>query len=346
MGKRGTDIPIAIRDLVIQNWKGDENGKLSNRKIAKKFKWSPPTVDKIVQRYRRTRSIQSQPRTGRPAIITPREEKVIIRKVKVDPSKSAPIINSEIQCQFGKVATNQTIRNILNRSGRKGYYARMKPFINKKNQRKRLNFARLHVSKDISFWKKVLWSDESKFNVFGSDGRKRVWREKNQALRPRYLSATVKHGGGSAMVWGCMCANGVGTLEFIDGIMDQYIYQGILSRNLKSSARNLQLGRHFTFQQDNDPKHSAKSTKEYFVKNKIKLLEWPPQSPDLNPIEHLWEHLDRKIRTSPITSKTILKQRILEEWPKIQADVTLNLVESMPRRLEAVILSKGGPTKY
>ena len=108
----------------------------------------------------------------------------------------------------------------------------------------------------------------------------------------------------------------------------------------------MDLGKKFTFQQDNDPKHSAESTMEYFKKNKISKLECPSQSPDLNPIEHLWEHIGRVIRKQSFVEILGLKSKIKEVWYQISTNVTANLVSSMKRRLKAVIKANGGPTKY
>ncbi|XP_055385582.1 uncharacterized protein LOC129614761 [Condylostylus longicornis] len=112
------------------------------------------------------------------------------------------------------------------------------------------------------------------------------------------------------------------------------------------SAKKLVLGSTWVFQQDNDPKHTARVAKEWRLYNDPKQLHSQPQSPDLNPIEHLWDFLEQKIRKHDITGKESLKRVIIEEWHKIPSTVICNLVQSMPRRLEAVLQAKGGPTRY
>ena len=102
------------------------------------------------------------------------------------------------------------------------------------------------------------------------------------------------------------------------------------------------------FQQDNDPKHTCKKAQEWFKTHGIQVLSWPAQSPDLNPIEHLWNHPKRKLGDYPTPTTGILElwERVQEEWEKIPDSVCKDLVESMPRRVAAVIKAKGGYTKY
>ena len=87
------------------------------------------------------------------------------------------------------------------------------------------------------------------------------------------------------MLWGCFSSAGTVKLVRIEGRMDGAKYRQILEENLFESAKTLKLGRKFTFQQDNDPKHIAKATLEWLNKKRINVLEWPSQSPDLNPIK-------------------------------------------------------------
>jgi len=99
-------------------------------------------------------------------------------------------------------------------------------------------------------------------------------------------------------------------------------------------------------QQDNDPKHTARVFREWLLYNVRKQLKTPPQLPDLNPTEHLWDYLDRRIRKQEIKTKNDLKKALLEKWQKIPSSVTQNLLKSVPYRLRAVIKAKGYSTNY
>lgn len=156
----------------------------------------------------------------------------------------------------------------------------------------------------------------------------------------------MKHGGGGVMVWGCMSSAGVGELVFIDGIMDKTVYLNILKDNVKKSAEKLNLPASFTFQHDNDPKHTSHIARMWIAYNTSHVLPHPLHSPDLNPIEHLWEELDRRVKKRAISNKPELKSALLEEWQKLGEETTKKLMHSMPRRLDAVIKQKGLPTKY
>ena len=104
----------------------------------------------------------------------------------------------------------------------------------------------------------------------------------------------------------------------------------------------------YDFQDDNAPVHRAKIVKQWMQNNSVKNIPWPAQSPDLNPIEHLWDVLERKVRKHDPHPKNLTELMIIlkEEWNKIEPEVLTNLVESMPRRVQAVIDSHGNPTKY
>jgi DDE superfamily endonuclease len=193
---------------------------------------------------------------------------------------------------------------------------------------------------------KILWSDESKFYLFGTDGMVRVWKKRGESHKDECLRPTVKHRGGSIIVWASMSWSGVGNLVIIDEIMTKEVYVRILEESLKDSARKSGLGRSCLFQQDNDPKHTANFTKEFFKKSKLKVLPWVAQSPGMNPIENLCFKLEKKVASRKPSLKKDLEKVLKEEWELISENLTKKLVESMPRRVSAVIHAKGGSTKY
>ncbi len=112
------------------------------------------------------------------------------------------------------------------------------------------SFAEDKQTKDMDYWNHVLWSDENKINVFCSDGVKRVWWQPGEEYKDKYVLPTVKHGGGSVMVWGCMSAAGTGELQFIEETMNANMYCDILKQSMIPSLRRL--GRRAVFQHDND----------------------------------------------------------------------------------------------
>ncbi|GFV85978.1 transposable element Tcb1 transposase [Trichonephila clavipes] len=208
---------------------------------------------------------------------------------------------------MGRSVSVETVRNVIKHAGNSSRVARKKPFISLQNQKKRLEFTKTHQMKTDNFWKKVIFSDEIKFNIFRSDGRRIVWRKPNTALVLKNLRPAVKHGGGSIMVWGCMASNGVGYLVFIDGIMDRKLYIDIRNNNIKVSAKKLGLDGNFIFQQDNDPKHTARNVKMWCLFHCKQQLHTPPQSPDINDIKYLWATLETAVQKHQIRNKTHLK---------------------------------------
>ncbi len=95
------------------------------------------------------------------------------------------------------------------------------------------------ADKDEDYWDSILWSDETKINVFGTDGFKTVWRRKGEEYKEKGMVPAVKHGGSSVLMWGCMSAAGVGKLHFIDGIMNSQMYCSILKEKMLPSLRAL-----------------------------------------------------------------------------------------------------------
>jgi len=140
-----------------------------------------------------------------------------------------------------------------------------------------------------------------------------------------------------------MTAQGIGYMCRIDGGLDAELYQTILGDELMQTLEwyDLEKG-HIIFQHDNDPKHTARSTKQWLEDNQLTTLDWPAQSPDLNPIEHLWNEVDRRIGNGDKkpSSKDGLWEALEEEWNGIEADFCIKLIETMPQRVNDVLKAK------
>jgi transposase len=320
---------------------------LSYQQVALRMNLPKSTVGYVALKHKKSGLIANKPGRGRKPIISERLARRIERHIKTDRRTTAIQIAQSLQTSGECVISAQTVRNTLKRAGLNGRIARKKPFLSPRHKKLRLDFATAFCAVPLDEWNDILFCDESKFNVSGSDGRFYVWRKAGEEFKEECLQGTVKHGGGSVMVWGCMAASGVGKLVIIDGIMNAVVYRELLRANLKQSAALLDLSDNFFLWQDNDPKHTAKIVKAYLQDEaQIRVMPAPPQSPDLNPIEHLWDVLGRRLQKRRFRSVSELKVGIMEEWKEIGSQVTGTLVGSMKRRLDAVILSKGSATKY
>ena len=272
MAKTG-EIPRRMREqIILLHTEGQ-----STRKIGTRLSLRHTTVQYIIKKYKRSGHIANAARKGRPRKTSQRTDRYISQLVRKERPSSASNLATKVEKATGSHVCAQSIRNRLHEVGLAGRVARKKPYITARNSRKRLKFAREHRNMPSAFWNSILWSDESKFNMFGSDGKKSVWRKPGEEYKPECLQPTVKHGGGNVLVWGCMSYSGVGSLHFIDGIMDSAMYEDFLNQHMLPSARRL-LGRRYVFQHDCDPKHTSKRVKAFLEYKKVKVLEWPPQS--------------------------------------------------------------------
>ncbi len=176
----------------------------------------------------------------------------------------------------------------------------------------------------------VLFSDESKFCIsFGNQGP-RVWRKSGEAQNPCCLKSSVKFPQ-SVTIWAAMSSAGVGPLCFLKSTVNVAIYQEILEHFMLPSADKLYGDADFIFQQDLAPAHTAKSTKSWFNDHGVTVLDWPANSPDLNPIENLWGIVKRKMRDTRSNNADELKATVNETWASIPPQQCHKLITSMPR---------------
>lgn len=319
----------------------------SSRKIAAELGISHSTVMRVCARLRPNTQKQ---KAGRPAKLTIADKRNVVRNLMAGKADTAVELARNLRDSTKIQISPDTVCRALKEAGMKAITKKKKPCLQSRHIRQRLEFGLRHQHWTVEDWKRVIWSDETKINRLRSDGREWVWKKKaDNRLTDKEVQGTMKFGGGSLMFWGCMTAEGIGYGCRIDGRMDAEVYVSILDDYLLPTIKYYKLKKNkLIFQQDNDPKHTSNAAREWFGSKKIDVLEWPPQSPDLNPIEHLWQHLKKRLAEYKTEPCGILElwERVELEWSKIPVDVCLNLIESMPRRIAALLKAKGGHTKY
>jgi len=189
--------------------------------------------------------------------------------------------------------------------------------------------------------------------MWGSDGKSYYWTDGGTELLLHQIESHVQRDGGSVLFLGLITAEGPGYGSTItERNVNTEVYIDILQTSLLDTLGYYGLDRKsFRFQQDNARPHTSVPIKQWFQPQGFSLksiLDWPPQSPDLNPIEHVWNQLKRRLNAYPARATTIaeLEARIHQEWYKFTKEDCLKYIDSMPNRIKAVIRSKGGPTRY
>ena len=236
-----------------------------------------------------------------------------------DRRASSKALKRDFRDASGHSVSTRTVRRRLLKARLKGCIAAKKPMLTAKHRTTRFNWAKERRNWKREDWAKILWSDESVFEIV--PGRRvRVRRRVGEKYHPDCLVSTVKFGGGKVQVWGCMCRDGVGSLHVVDGRLNASAYIDLISPTLKDDGERI-IGENFVFQQDGASCHTAEYSKKWFRREKISVLPWPSQSPDLNPIEHLWEVIKKKMDYTPVKNQTELKDLIFQTWNSITPDI-------------------------
>jgi transposase len=313
----------------------------THEQIAKELGISRSSVTRWILRNQDTGSTSVKKRSGRPLATSSRTDNLIKHEVTKDPF----ITSAKIKRNLKLSISSRTIRRRLSKKFRmQGKKPIKKPLLSNAMRRKRIEFCRKYQNWNEE-WNNVLFSDESTFLQHSCTPKVVRILHGQSALNPRYTAKTIKHSAG-VMVWGCFGYHGRGDLSFIkkEERMNSDMYLAILQGKLNHFMKLLHCD---IFQQENAPCHTSKKSVEWFSRNSIQVLDWPGNSPDLNPIENLWQHMKNNI--DPTKCETIgrLEQEITRVWlSEATQEHCAKLVSSMPRRIKAVLANKGFPTKY
>jgi len=300
------------------------------------------------------------PHTGRPQKTSARFNRQLIHAAlaisRVPFTELRHILNSEVSVS--------TIRRRLHDDHIRKWRAVERALFTEKHAKKRLEWAREHRTWTREDWERVIWSDECAVQK-DSDSRQ-VWIFRHQNKREKYDPKNVrgrrKGGGLSQIIWGCFAGNKLGPIVFINATVNTDVYIAFLHENLLPfiDAVIADGASQVVFQQDNATCHVSKRSREWLANSTMEhgfsIMQWPPNSPNINPIEHLWAHLKHELHQrypdtkslcgGPDAIRRTLRERLTEVWRDIGEGVLNGLIDSMPHRVQAVLGAQGWYKDY
>uniref|UniRef100_A0A8C7FSQ9 Transposase Tc1-like domain-containing protein n=1 Tax=Oncorhynchus kisutch TaxID=8019 RepID=A0A8C7FSQ9_ONCKI len=188
-----------------------------------------------INKYKHHETTIPSYRSGRRCVLSPRDGRTLVQKVQINRRTTEKELVKMLE-ETGTKVSISTVNRVLYRHILKGLSARKKPLLQIRHKKARLRLATAHGDKDRTFWRNVLWSDETNIELFGHNDHCYVWRIKGEACNPKNTIPTMKHRGGSIMLWGCFAAGGTGALHKIDGILMMENDVDILKQHLKTSV--------------------------------------------------------------------------------------------------------------
>ncbi|EXX50494.1 hypothetical protein RirG_270280 [Rhizophagus irregularis DAOM 197198w] len=322
----------------------------SSRTIAKQLGCGKTTVNDILKRLRETHSLTPKKQTGRPPLLnSPAQQKLksFIKENNENRRLCSKKIATTWTVQTKQPISRNTIRRNLKKVGLTACVPRRKPAMTEAHCQARLEWAYEHENWTERKWKRVLFSDESTFTQFQQGRQGMVWREPGEELNPDCISVTVKHSP-SKMFWRCFSWSGLGPIVPLNGSVTGQMHAQVINDFVV-----LTLHTHFPqgngiFQEDNAAPHCSRVATAARENAGIVTLDWPAQSPDINPIENIWAEMKMMIRrrSPPPSSISVLMEYVTDAWNDIPPEYYRKLIKSMPRRVDAVISANGNKINY
>jgi transposase len=327
----------------------------SQRFVAQQLNLSRSAVRRVYQRFQDTGSFNRRPGAGRRRYTSERDDRFIESTSLTNRRLNAIQIQRQLRDVRGVVVNEWTVTRRLQETNLTPRRPATGPKLTAAHRQTRLRFAREHLNWTLDHWMSLLFSDETRICLNGKDGRGRVYRRPGERFAQCCIDERVSYGGGSCMIWG-----GISVGERTEAV---FIVGAARGRNRRSLTAAWYVGEILAdhvvpyagfvgdqsmLMHDNAKPHTARITREYLVEVGVRVLEWPACSPDLNPIEHLWDELKRRVRAGvPVgTSIPELMVAVEEEWHNIPQERIVNLIRSMPNRMQAVVRARGGNTRY
>ena len=319
----------------------------SQNAVSRYFGKSKSVISRLMARYRQTGGVKIRAGRGRPRKTSPRQDRCLRTMALRNRFISAPELRDNFRAVMGIRLSTSTVRNRLKSAGLKS----RRPFrgmcLTVAHRRLRLQWAQQFSGRQLRHWRYTMFSDESRFCLRFTDGRQRVWRRRGERFDSAAVQEHDRYGGGSIMVWAGITYDFRTDLITVQGNMtgQRYLQQILRPLVIPFAQR---IGQNFEFQDDNARPHRAHVAVDFLRQQGVTTLPWPAKSPDMSPIEHLWDVLGRNVRNRLQRFHNVqeLQQALEEEWQRIPRATIRHLISSMPRRCRACINAHGVWTRY
>lgn len=323
----------------------------SIRAVSRAMGRSHSTIRKLLIKYRSSGNVQHA-RKGRRGLrlSVARADRRLIRLVRGNPTMPATLLRMmwHVRGRRGFLLSAQTVRRRIKEAGIRCRRMRRRLRLSPAHviARERWAMERIHWRQNQ--WQRVIFTDESRFRLFQSDGRIRVWRDPNTAFHPAHIQYSERQSR-SLHVWAGITMNSRTELVFLDSAVTAQHYGNILQQHLMPFVdREFQGVQNCILQDDNAPPHRAHIVTELKRDIGLRTLRWPSRSPDMNPIEHVWSYMKLMInrQTNPPTNLQHLRTLMNDIWLQMPQDLLRRLVLTLPKRVHALLLSRGAYTRY
>lgn len=332
----------AQRTVVSELW---ANNTLNPAEIIRITGFPKTTVYDIINRLKKKTTAAPLPIPGRPKILTPPHYRHLGRIVQTNNAVTAAEMRERlIQKNPGLKVSVRTVQRVLKKNLQFIVCRPLRvPLLRPSHIIARLEWAQNHVQDS---WSHTIFSDETTFQMFRNTQLVRYRRGS-----PRPHRSIVKHPY-KVHAWGAFSALGSISLFLFTENLNARKYCQILETHLFPHVSRT--NRRLRFQQDNSPVHTAGITQDVFETHGIRVLDWPSNSPDLNPIENLWAILkgkvEKRVNLLVMKKKTLATSEfqsiIYQEWEGLDSDIFLKLAMSMTNRLLEVIECDGNKIDY
>ena len=317
-------------------------------KIRRCLNVSQSVISRLWRRFQDTGDVRRMPVHGRPRVTTPQQDRYLNITARRHRTLPARQLSSELAAASGVRVSRQTVYRRLRAVG---LFARRPAVcvpLSPVHIRSRLQWSQQHQHWTLDEWRNVLFTDESRFSLNCDSRRTRIWRERGTRFHPTNIVENRPFGGGGVLVWAGIMFDGHTDLHIFDGgTVNARRYRDEILEPYVRLFRGA-VGPHFIFMDDNARPHRAHLVDDYLEREDIQRMAWPALSPDMNPIEHAWDALGRRVAARQPPPRTLpdLRNALRVEWELLPAEFFNHLVESMPRRIEACIAMRGNHTPY